>query len=147
MDSSARSWASEPSLRQPAGLWDGLRGALGGWGAAKGKKASKDAAPAVALGADCLRVVGPLDKRLARELKAQAKALAESAAPAWSLDLAGVTSWDSEGLAALVYALDDSELAGKQLTLLAPPAPLRQTLERAQLHHLFAIADPDEPPR
>lgn len=92
-------------------------------------------------GARCLHVVGALDKRVAKAMKAKARELAsqEPAGP-WTIDLAGVTAWDSEGLAALVYALDVSELNGHQLTLLSPSAKLRHTLERAQLHHLFSIA-------
>jgi anti-anti-sigma factor len=91
-------------------------------------------------GARCLHVVGALDKRLAKVVKAKAREHVSQPAGPWTIDLAGVTRWDSEGLAALVYALDVSELNGHQLTLLSPSAPLRLTLERAQLHHLFTIA-------
>jgi anti-anti-sigma factor len=91
-----------------------------------------------------LRVAGALDKGIARELKARAKALAEGDTAGFSIDLAEVTSWDGDGLAALVYALDVSELAGKRLVLLEPCARLRHTLERSQLHHLFAIVHRDE---
>ncbi|MDB5096335.1 MAG: hypothetical protein JWM80_756 [Cyanobacteria bacterium RYN_339] len=91
-----------------------------------------------------LRVHGALDKGIARELKLQAKALADGEGQAVGIDLAEVTSWDGDGLAALVYALDVSELAGKRLVLLEPCDRLRHTLERSQLHHLFAIVRRDE---
>lgn len=87
----------------------------------------------------CLSLVGALDKRIAREIKAQARSFAEQESAGWAIDLSGVTAWDSEGLASLVYALDVSELANKPLSLLNPSSALRQTLERAQLHRLFTI--------
>ena len=65
--------------------------------------------------------------------------MSEQDGAGWAIDLSAVSAWDSEGLAALVYALDVSELGGKQLTVLNPSPALRQTLERAQLHRLFNI--------
>ena len=91
-----------------------------------------------------LVVRGGLDKGIARELKRQAKELAEGEGTGFCIDLSAVTSWDGDGLAALVYALDVSELAGKRLVLVEPCARLRHTLERSQLHHLFAIVSRDE---
>jgi len=91
-----------------------------------------------------LAIQGALDKGIARDLKARAKALAEGEGTGFSIDLAGVDAWDGDGLAALVYALDVSELAGKRLVLVEPCARLRHTLERSQLHHLFTIVRRDE---
>jgi anti-anti-sigma factor len=90
-----------------------------------------------------LRITGALDGRAAQALKAQAKHFVALETRAWSIDLSCLTRWDSSGLQALVYALDLSELAGKQLSLLNPPAPFRKTLISAQLHHLFTIVEQD----
>lgn len=133
MDSSARSWSQKPALGQSSSLWESFRAA---WGQAQ-RVETADGAQRV------LRVFGPLDKRLAPGVKAQAKAFVEGEGGAWAIDLSRVTSWDAEGLSALVYALDLSELANKSLTLLDPPAALRQTFERSQLHRLFPIQQHD----
>ena len=117
--------------------WDALRAALGQVTRATTIEVSQ-AGPL-----SCLRVVGALDKRIAKELKAQAKAFSKSDGTAWAIDLSGVTAWDSEGLASLVYALDVSGLVGKHLSLLSPSNGLRQTLEKAQLHRLFIIVTAD----
>lgn len=91
-----------------------------------------------------LRLIGRLDGRMATEVKAHARAFTEGEATSWSIDLSGVTAWDGNGLAALVYALDVSELAGKTLYLVDPCLQLRQTMQRSQLHHLFPIVRRDE---
>lgn len=133
MDSSARSL----STGQNVAPWDALRSALGQLTRATTMETGQKGALA------CLSVVGAMDKRIAKALKAQAKAFAEQEGAGWAIDLSGVTAWDSEGLAALVYALDVSELAHKQLSLLNPTPALRQTLEQAQLHRLFTIVTSD----
>jgi anti-anti-sigma factor len=91
-----------------------------------------------------LRVRGGLDRGIARALKREAKALADGEGQGFSIDLAQASSWDGDGLAALVYALDVCELAGKRLVLVEPCPRLRHTLERSQLHHLFTIVRRDE---
>lgn len=132
MDSSARSLSTGQALGTGS-AWEALRLAI----------SQLTQTPSLATGQKgaltCLSVVGAMDKRIAREIKAQAKAMSEQETAGWAIDLAGVTAWDSEGLAALVYSLDVSELTGKQLTLLNPSPALRQTLEKAQLHRLFNI--------
>lgn len=95
-------------------------------------------------GARVLRVMGPLDRRLAPQVKAQARLFTSGDATSWSIDLSAVTSWDGDGLAALVHALDLSDIAGKTLYLLDPNPRLRDTLERSQLHHLFPILAREE---
>lgn len=137
MDSSARSLSTDQGLGQAASPWDALRAAVGQFT----RTTRLDTTQVGAL--PCLMVVGSLDKRIAPELKAQAKVQSEQDTAGWAVDLSGVTAWDSAGLAALVYALDVSELAGKQLTVLNPTPALRQTLERAQLHRLFTIVSSD----
>jgi anti-anti-sigma factor len=132
MDSSARSLSTGHALGTGS-PWEALRAAI----AQLTQTASLEAGQKGALA--CLSVVGALDRRIAKELKAQARAFSEQEGAGWAIDLSGVTAWDSEGLAALVYALDVSELAGKQLSLLNPATGLRQTLEKAQLHRLFTI--------
>lgn len=127
METSAQS-TSRPT--PPALGWEGLKQML-----ASPQRLATDTEGSQS----CLRVMGALDKRVAREIKAQAKALAAAEGNGWSLDLSAVRHWDAEGLSALVYALDVSEMAGKELTLLDPSPQLRQTLELAQLHHLFQI--------
>lgn len=134
MNSGARSWRLE---RQ-----EGLAGTLPAYARAIFRVLA--GAPATRLvaeldGARRLRVVGPLDKRVARALKAQAREFVSLSAGPWTIDLAKVSAWDGDGLASLVYALDLSELNGHVLTLAAPNPVLRATLERAQLHHLFPI--------
>lgn len=131
MESSARSLNSENTFGAQFAQWIGMKNMIS-------PLSARLATDHEGVGR-VIRVMGALDKRIARELKVQAKAIAEGEGTSWSLDLSGVQSWDSDGLSALVYALDVSELAGKQLTLLEPSASLRQTLERAQLHHLFQI--------
>lgn len=133
MDSSARSWDSESALRQPTSLWETMRAAWSNLSAAPRVEPLAEGSQRV------LRLVGALDRRVAGEVKAQAKAFAEGDGASWAIDLSAVNAWDSEGLSALVYALDVSDLAGKQLTLLDPSSALRHTLERSQLHHLFQI--------
>jgi anti-anti-sigma factor len=129
MDTSARSL----STSQAVNPWEAIKAAV----AQVGRVAETSTVQKGAL--SCLMVGGALDKRIAKEIKQQARAFANGEASAWAIDLAGVTTWDSEGLAALVYALDVSELAGKPFSLLSPSAALRRTLERAQLHRLFVI--------
>lgn len=131
MESSARSLNTENTFGAQFAQWIGMKNGVG-------PLASRLAADQEGV-SRVIRVVGALDKRIAKELKGQAKAMAEGEGGSWCLDLSGVQTWDSEGLSALVYALDVSELNGKQLALLEPSPALRQTLERAQLHHLFQI--------
>lgn len=133
MESSARSFDAA-SGRQPAV----------GFGALKRLFGAASRMDAAQVGTDrVLRLVGPLDGRVARELKAQARTFAEGEGGGWIVDLAGVSRWDAEGLAALVYALDVTEMAGKQLTLVNPGRALRETLELANLHRMFLIDDRD----
>lgn len=89
----------------------------------------------------CLRVTGRLDGRLGGTLKAQAEAISARGGRRWQIDLSGVRSWNAEGLAALVNALDLSERAGCELALRAPAPAIRRVLERAQLHRMFTITD------
>lgn len=131
MESSARSLNTETNLGDQFAQWIGMKNGLN-------PLAARIATDPEGM-SRTLKVTGALDKRIARALKGQAKAMAEAEGSNWSLDLSGVESWDSEGLSALVYALDISEVNGKQLTLLEPSGALRRTLERAQLHHLFQI--------
>lgn len=133
MESSARSL----STGQHVAPWDAVRAAFGQLTRSTSLETGQKGALM------CLSVVGAMDKRVAKELKAQAKAFAEQEGAGWAIDLSGVTTWDSEGLAALVYALDVSELANKPLSLLNPTDALRQTLEKAQLHRLFTIVTSD----
>ncbi|HEY9723398.1 MAG TPA: STAS domain-containing protein [Oscillatoriaceae cyanobacterium] len=133
MDSSASSWSQKSPLGQSSSLWESFRAA---WGQTQ-RVETVDGSQRV------LRVFGALDKRLAPGLKEQAKAFTESDGGAWAIDLSHVTSWDAEGLSALVYALDLSELADKALILLDPPAALRLTFEQSQLHRLFPIQQHD----
>ena len=133
MDSSARSWDSDSALRQPTSLWETMRAAWSNLAAAPRVEPLAEGSQRV------LRLVGALDRRVAAEVKAQSKAFADGDGTSWAIDLTDVNAWDSEGLSALVYALDVSDLAGKQLTLLDPSPALRHTLERSQLHHLFQI--------
>lgn len=131
MDSSARSMEAAAQSRQPVS-----------WASIKGLFAPASQLDTASEGPHrVLRLLGALDSRVAKELKAQARAFAEGDGVSWSLDLAGVSSWDAEGLAALVYALDVSELHGKQLTLVNPNTALRHTLELANLHRMFSIDD------
>lgn len=133
MESSARSMdAASPS--RPTASWASLKSMFA--------PASR-LEPATEGPHHVLRLLGALDGRVAGEIKARARAFGEGEGAVWSVDLAGVTSWDAEGLAALVYALDVSELAGKQLTLVNPSRALRHTLELANLHRMFAIDDRD----
>lgn len=140
MESSARSFATERPIAQPASLWAGLRGALGAFSTPGARRVDtlQESHDRI------VRVFGALDKRLAPEIKALARRYAIKDTGGWEIDLSQVQRWDSEGLAALVYALDLSEIAGVALTLLDPAPALRQTLEKAQLHRLFAIALSDE---
>lgn len=140
MSSNARSGAIAATLGTAGTMIEGLRAALFQLIGTKEQRIEADREGA----SRTLRLVGALDKRIARELKAQAKATAEAEGTHWVIDLSQVDAWDSEGLAALVYALDVSELQGKHLTLLEPSSRLRHTLERSQLHHLFNIAQRDE---
>lgn len=139
MDSSARQWSDSPALGAATG-WEGVKRALSTLTTPARRALSPDTERAV----PCLQVLGTLDKRLAPELKRQAQAFAALETTAWTIDLSAVANWDSDGLAALVYALDISDLNNKQLTLLNPSAALRHTLERAQLHHLFLIESPND---
>jgi anti-anti-sigma factor len=137
MDSGARSLSTGQGIGQAGSPWEALRAVWGQWTQATTITTGQKGALA------CLTLVGALDKRIAKEVKAQAQAFAAQEGAGWAIDLSGVTSWDSEGLAALVHALDVSELAHKQLTVLNPTAALRQTLEKAQLHRLFNIDTTD----
>jgi anti-anti-sigma factor len=134
MNIGARSWGLDSSLGQGGSLLDGMRNALGQLVGHKEQRLEADLD-----GARCLKVFGALDKGLARAVKARAREFVSQPQGAWTIDLHEVTSWDSEGLASLVYALDVSELNGHALTLVDPCEALRFTLEKAQLHHLFAI--------
>ena len=133
MESSARSMDAASPSRQAAS-WASLKGLFG---PASRLDAASEGAHRV------VRLLGPLDGRVAAEIKAQARAFAEGEGTGWSLDLSGVSTWDAEGLQALVYALDVTEIAGKQLTLVNPGRALRHTLELANLHRMFAIDDRD----
>ena len=137
MESSARPLSSGPPIDQADSAWSGLRAALGQLTRASRLETGVQGALA------CLCVLGALDRRIAPEVKAQARAFAAQEGAGWAIDLSKVDGWDSEGLAALVYALDVSELAGKQMILLDPSPALRQTLEKAQLHRLFTIVSTD----
>ncbi len=138
MESGARSWGLDASLGNASSLFDGMRNALGQLIGAREQRLEAEFD-----GARTLRIVGALDHRLARAVKAKAREFASQPAGLWTIDLAAVDLWDSDGLAALVYALDVSELNGHSLTLVDPCAELRFTLEKAQLHHLFAIETRD----
>ncbi|MEB3197580.1 MAG: STAS domain-containing protein [Candidatus Sericytochromatia bacterium] len=92
-----------------------------------------------------LRLSGPLDRKLAEALKAAARELTAQRVSQWQLDLAAVTRWDAEGVAALVHALDLAELNGQGLVLVSPPPALRRVFEQAQLHRLFAIVENIDP--
>jgi len=140
MSSNARSGAIAATLGTAGNMLEGMRAALFQLIGTKEQRIEAEREGT----AHTLRLVGALDKRIARELKAQAKATAEAEGSHWVIDLSQVDAWDSEGLAALVYALDVSELQGKHLTLLEPSNRLRHTIERSQLHHLFNIAQRDE---
>lgn len=142
MESGARSWGLDTPSGQPGSLLDGMKNALGQLVGQREQRLEADLE-----GARTLRVVGALDKGLARGVKAKAREFASQPAGAWSIDLVAVDAWDSEGIAALVYALDVSELNGHSLTLLDPCPDLRFTLEKAQLHHLFAIVERDHEAR
>lgn len=137
--SPARMSAQAATFETPTNLWEGVWAIFGTRVRAHDRRleAERD-------GARVLRLFGALDKRLAKEVKAQARTFVEGDAPGWSIDLSHVTAWDGDGLAALVYALDVSELAGKTLQLVEPSSALRLTLERSQLHHLFAIVRSEE---
>lgn len=91
-----------------------------------------------------LVVHGALDKHIVLAFKARAKEIVQGEGQRWSIDLSRVQEWDSVGLAALVYALDVSELSNKPLELIDPCPRLRHTLQRSQLHHLFPIVHRDE---
>lgn len=134
MESGARSWGLDASLGNAGSLIDGMRNALGQLVGPREQRLETDLE-----GVRALRIVGPLDHRLARGVKAKAREFVSQPAGPWIIDLAAVDAWDSDGLASLVYALDVSELNGHTLTLVDPCAELRFTLEKAQLHHLFAI--------
>lgn len=142
MDTGARSWGLDATLGHAGSLLDGMRNALGQLVGHREQKLEADLE-----GARTLKIVGALDKHLARGVKAKAREFASQPAGTWSIDLAAVDAWDSEGLAALVYSLDVSELNGHALTLLDPCADLRFTLEKAQLHHLFHIVQRDHDAR
>ena len=118
----------------PASFWLRITGLL------RGAQRHVEADPQ---GERVLKLYGTLDARLGREVKARAAHFTTGEARPWAIDLAGVTAWDGNGLAALVHALDVSERGGIALRLINPSARLKLTFERAQLHHLFAIADGD----
>lgn len=138
MESGARSWGLDATRGHASSLLDGMRNALGQLVGHREQRLEADLE-----GARTLRIVGALDKNLARGVKAKARAFVSQPAGAWTIDLAEVATWDSEGLASLVYALDVSELNGHSLTLVDPCPDLRFTLEKAQLHHLFQIVQRD----
>ena len=133
---SARSFALTAPIESIGSLWDGAWASL-----VRLTHSHTRYIEAVPGG---LRISGALDKRNARELKRVAKVLAESDGLGFGIDLSRVDSWDGDGLAALVYALDVCELSGKRLQLIEPCSGLRHLLERSQLHHLFAIVHRDE---
>lgn len=89
----------------------------------------------------CLSLEGELTRHTAPGVKQAVREVIARPAGRWQINLGGITRWDAEGLATLVYALDLSELNGRELQLVAPPAPLRGIIERAQLHRLFWIVD------
>ena len=134
MNIGARPLGLDGTAEQAGSLLDGMKAAFASLLGAQAELVVESE------GARCLHVVGALDRKVAKAVKAKAREMVSQPAGPWTIDLAGVTRWDSDGLAALVYALDVSELNGHQLTLLNPSAKLRFTLERAQLHHLFTIA-------
>lgn len=140
MDTGIRSWQawSHEGTLSPGGSWlESMRLAFTQTFAdpVERLKAEQD-------GSRCLRIVGGLDKRIARAVKDQARSFV-SQPGAWSIDLSGVDTWDAEGLASLVYALDVSEMNGCDFTLVAPCPGLRAMMQRAQLHHLFNIQTGD----
>jgi anti-anti-sigma factor len=134
----ARSGATAATFDSAASLWEGMWTMLGSRLSAHDRRLEAEGNMRV------LRLFGALDKRLAKEVKLQAKAFAEADGNGWSIDLSAVTAWDGDGLAALVYALDVSEVAGKTVKLLDPCPRLRHTLQRSGLHHLFHIIHRDE---
>ena len=138
MDSGARSWGLDGTLGQAGSLFDGVRHAFGQLVGTREQRLDVEVE-----GVRTLRIVGALDHRIARAVKAKAREFASMPAGPWIIDLDGVDAWDGDGLAALVYALDVSELNGHALTLVDPCNELRFTLEKAQLHHLFAIETRD----
>ena len=133
-----RAGSLDAPLEQGSSLFDDMRAAFG---LALGLRPSR--VEATHEGARRVRVVGALDKRAARALKARARELVSLPPAAWTIDLADVSSWDGDGIAALVYALDVSTLQGHELALADPGPALRAVLERAQLHHLFVITQRD----
>jgi anti-anti-sigma regulatory factor len=129
----ARTGATAATFDSAASLWGGVWMKLGS------RLGLRDRRLEAEDGTRVLRLFGVLDKRLAKEIKLQAQGFAQAEGNTWSIDLSGITAWDGDGLAALVYALDLSELSGKTVTLLDPCPRLRHTLQRSQLHHLFHI--------
>ena len=134
----ARTGATAATFDSAATLWEGVWTKLGSRLGIRDRRLETEG------GLRVLRLFGVLDKHLAKEIKLQAKSFADAEGATWSIDLSGVTAWDGDGLAALVYALDLSELSGKTVRLLDPCPRLRHTLQRSQLHHLFHIIHRDE---
>jgi anti-anti-sigma factor len=91
----------------------------------------------VDLAAGRVLLSGELDRSTCAHLACVTRALATSAAPAWVVDLAGVTFCDAPGLRSLAAVRRDAEAAGALLTLVGARPFLLRLLALADLDHLL----------
>lgn len=89
---------------------------------------------------EVIRIEGRFDFAVHREFREALKAaLANAQAKDVEIDLGAADYMDSSALGMLLLSLENAKEAGKGLSLARPKGEVKQVLEIANFHRLFAI--------